>query len=142
MKKKIAMILGSQSAACCICGSSATKLTLSIDGEEDKDFCESCVFRRLLWEPAQKEERKDFSDYGEFAEYCNQSFYACDQLQGEWYYADALALRIYTGTFGNDNAPGARDYTYCEDYETEAEFDAREAELASLPEFIEEEEES
>lgn len=80
---------------------------------------------------------KDFSEYGDGIEYVNQSEYGDGQLEGEWWYADDKALVIYSGSFGNDNSPGAESYTYAEQYDTREEFDAAVKEWESKPEYLE-----
>lgn len=71
------------------------------------------------------------ADYGDFADrvtFVNQSEFGDGQLEGEWFYIPEEAddpgwvekcRVIYSGSFGNDNSPGASHYSAAEVYHVE-----------------------
>lgn len=69
-------------------------------------------------------------------EYVNQEDDGCDCTRGEWYAADDDTLTIFSGSFGNDNSPGASHYTYAEVYETREEYTSALAEWEAKPEYL------
>lgn len=83
---------------------------------------------------------KDFGEYADCVTFFNQTEFGDGQLEGEWFYADDDTLTIYTGTFGNYNAPGADSYTNAQRYECEEEYQEAVAELEAAPEYLETEE--
>jgi hypothetical protein len=95
------------------------------------------AFNRKEWAKAGL---KDFGDFAEYVEYVNQTEYGDGQLEGEWYYCDDETRTIYTGTFGNYNAPGASSYTNADVYdEGEIEdYNAEKAKLEAQDEYSEE----
>src|SRR5262245_45372657 len=80
---------------------------------------------------------KDYGDFAECVTYCNQSEYGCDQLEGDWWYADDDTPTIYSGTFGNYNSPGASWYTFAAVYDDVDEYLAEVARLEGIPEYVE-----
>lgn len=105
-------------------------------------------------------ERNSLQDYCEFSDMiheCNQADRG-DHSVGCWFYIPEAVLppmkdvdyggrtpnerAIYTGTWGNDNSPGASHYTSAEIYDMDDEEDAkayhdRVAELQAFPEWVE-----
>lgn len=84
-----------------------------------------------------------FKDYGDFADmvtFCNQSEYGDGQLEGDWFYGDDDERVIYSGSFGNYNAPGSSSDTFAERYETEDEYRAALAEWEAYPEYLDSDE--
>lgn len=81
---------------------------------------------------------KEFGDYAECVEYVNQTEYGYGQLEGEWYYADDESLTLYSGSFGNDNAPGADDWTNAHEFDTKADYDRDVAIWQMMPEYCDE----
>lgn len=102
-------------------------------------------------------------------EYCDQEDDGFQMWRGSWYVADDDTRTIISGTFGNDNSPGASHYTYAEvfsvssdpwdddakeDFDTEEEFRAELeveaedeyraalAEWEAKPEYLESEDEA
>lgn len=104
-------------------------------------------------------EEHSLQDYGEFSDRiaeCNQEEFG-DCTRGEWFYIPEEVLPpmkgvdygdlkpnervIYSGSWGNDNSPGASMYTYAEifdmdDPEEAAEFEKRKAEWEACPEWL------
>lgn len=80
-------------------------------------------------------ETRDFSDYADCVTYCNRSEYGDGQLEGEWYYCDDVNCVIYSGSFGNYNAPGASGYTHCDLYETRQAYEDDKAAWEAEPEY-------
>lgn len=81
----------------------------------------------------------EFYVYSNKITYYNQEEYGDGQIQGCWFYIDINNLVIYTGSFGNDNAPGASMYTTAHKCEDDIEFDEFVDELESKPEYLDEE---
>ena len=54
----------------------------------------------------------DFADFADDITYFAQREIQDEQIEGSWYYADDNRMTIFTGTFGNDNSPGASRYTF------------------------------
>lgn len=76
-----------------------------------------CALNSKEWDEAGLADYEDFSDKVTF---CNQ-IECGDVTTGEWYYIpdeprDDGSRVIYSGTFGNDNSPGASSYTHAEVY--------------------------
>ncbi len=99
---------------------------------------------------------QDFGDFAECVEYVNEREFA-DHNSGDWFYIPDTVLppmegvdyegktpnerAIYFGSYGNDNSPGASDYTNAEifdmdDPEDVAEFEKRKAEWEGAPESL------
>ncbi len=74
-------------------------------------------------------------------EYVNQEEDGFDCLRGEWFIADDDTRTIISGTFGNDNSPGASHYTYAEVYDDTEEYRVALAEWEAKPEYLESEDE-
>lgn len=87
-------------------------------------------------------ERAGLKDFGEFAdrvEFVNQREDGpFDCLRGEWYWGDDDSMTIYSGTFGNDNSPGASMYTYADQYDLWGEYLAALGRWAQKPEYLDE----
>ena len=83
---------------------------------------------------------EDFEKFSEMVEYINQTELGDGQHEGEWYYSDDENLTIYHGTFGNDNSPGASDYTYATVFDDIAEYEAESLRLEMCDEYAETEE--
>lgn len=83
---------------------------------------------------------KDFGDYADCVNYCNQREFGDGQLEGDWYYFDEDTGILYYGTFGNYNSAGASHYTYAETDKLEAETMLSQYEAA--PEYVEEDDEN
>ena len=108
-----------------------------------------CAFDHNAWDEAGLQ---DYGDFSESVEFCNQSEYGDGQLEGDWYYVPDEPLAkgkyagcrvIYSGDFGNYNAPGASSYTYTNIYDMKDEQDAAafekaKAEWEASPEYTEE----
>lgn len=96
-----------------------------------------CAFDYKAWEAAGL---KDFGDFADCVEYCNQSEYGDGQLEGEWYYIDNETKTIYYGSFGNDWAPGASSYTYADVYSDDevVEFSNVALDWEEAPEYLDE----
>jgi hypothetical protein len=80
---------------------------------------------------------REYGDFAECVEFTNQYELGDGQLEGDWYYCDDENMVIYTGTFGNYNAPGADSYTNADKYDAteQAEYDAEKARLEAMPEY-------
>lgn len=86
----------------------------------------------------------DFSDFADQITECNVGEDAFSGY-GEWYFIPADPLPnndkvIYSGSWGNDNSPGASSYTHGEifnmdDIEDAAEYEKRLKQWASSPEW-------
>ena len=99
-----------------------------------------CAFDHEEWDSAGL---KDYGDFAECVSYVNQREYGDGSLAGGWYYCDDETRTIYSGSFGNDNSPGASMYTYADVYgEEEAdEYAADKARWDAKDEYLETEEE-
>jgi hypothetical protein len=110
----------------------------------------------------QEWDENSLQSYGDFSDQvteCNQRHYGDDQLQGDWFFIPEEPLppmkgvdygtqkpnerAIYFGSFGNDNSPGADEYTNAEifdmdDPEEAEEFESRRKEWESAEEYIDE----
>ena len=100
-------------------------------------------------------DRYGLQDYGDFAEMITEFDQGEDAFSGYgcWFYIpDEFHIPggisgsddrvIYTGSWGNDNSPGASHYTYAEIYDMNdaddaRSFEERSKELESYPEFLE-----
>lgn len=90
------------------------------------------------WEEAGLLDPNEFADCAEFV---NQREGYLDCYEGEWLYPDPEKLRIYCGSFGNDNSPFCSEYTHCVEYDTPEEFATALARWEAYLEYIEMEEE-
>lgn len=79
---------------------------------------------------------KDFSEFADCIEYVDQRDYG-DLVVGWWWHFDSSSRVVYSGSFGNDNSPGASHYTYAEAYDDKCELDAALAHWKSKPEYLE-----
>lgn len=80
-------------------------------------------------------ELKEFHQFSECIQYVNQDELV-DCYQGEWFYCDDEKMIIYSGSFGNDNSPGASYYTCAELFDDETEYRTKKNEWESCPEFL------
>ena len=104
------------------------------------------AFDHKAWDDAKLQ---DYEDFSECVEFCNQVDLG-DCSEGEWYYIPDEPLKegpyvgcrvIYSGSFGNYNAPGASSYTNAEIYDPdESTFDAAKSLWEAYPEYAEEDE--
>ena len=83
----------------------------------------SCAFDHKKWDALGLQ---DFEDFSEKITFCNQTDLG-DCTKGEWYYIPDEPINgmmvIYSGSFGNENAPGASSYTYADTYDSQDEYD-------------------
>jgi len=100
-----------------------------------EELCEELRYVHMF---AESGGYKEFHEYSERITFVNQQDHG-DYLQGQWFWADDVARVIYYGSFGNDNAPGADDYTIKEVYPNELDYRKAVIKWDETPEFVEDE---